>query len=40
MDPGYPESHRIEYVCEKHSTMKKCITEVTNIQNTTSRTLK
>jgi hypothetical protein len=39
MDPGYPESHRIEYVCEKHSTMK-CITEVTNIQNTTSRTLK
>jgi hypothetical protein len=40
MNPVYPECQRIEYVCEKHPTIKECLTEVTNIQNITSRTPK
>jgi hypothetical protein len=40
MNPNYPECQRKEFVCEKYPTMIECITDVTNIQNITSRTPK
>jgi hypothetical protein len=38
MNPGYPECQRIEYVCEKYQSLIECITQVTDVQNTSSRT--
>lgn len=37
LNPDYPECQRIEYVCDKDSTIIERITVDTNIQNATSR---
>ena len=40
MNSNYPECQRREYVCEKYPTINECITEITNLQNSSSRTTK
>jgi hypothetical protein len=40
INPDYPECRLREYVCEEHPTLRDCMTEVTNVQNVTSRILK
>jgi hypothetical protein len=40
MNSNYPECQHREYVCEKHPTINECITEITNLQNSSSRTTK
>jgi hypothetical protein len=40
MNPDYPACQHVEYVCEKYPTIIECITGITNLQNTSSRTTK
>ena len=40
MNSNYPECQRIEYFCEKYPTINEWITEITNLQNSSSGTTK
>jgi len=38
INPNYPECQLIEYVCELYPTVNECITKITNLENSSSKT--